>query len=556
MNPRVMPPLLERLGIWEPRPFLAAVGGLAVVLLVVRSSGGGDGSWAPYLAGALLLGVPLVATRLAGRAAPLFALLGAVGSVFALPAHEGVSLAVLLVHRMAYFAAPPLLLGLALSDRDRERFSLGPVHLYAPAVVMGVGAAVHLVMTQGAPATRAELRVAVAFYDVCYGMLIAVAIVRRATHADETRTREVAAAVAAPSAQDLEDQGRYALATRAYEREGDPGKAAECAERAGDWARAGRLYRIAGDDFQAAEMYSRAGMSEDALEAYERGGHVAAAARLSLHLGDVERATGLYARSGDAEGLVRALEDAGQRPTGEQYLRARQPARAAEAFEAAGQWGRAAEVYAHELKDVDRAAGAYLKDGAYVEAGRLLESMGRRQEALEAFALAPEGAIDAARLYLAAGRPAQAADMFAQVTRAQLDASTDEATLVQVARAMVDARRNDEALRVLQRLKRGGYGGGAVSLLVGRAFLAKRLPDLAEPELRAALILPLDREDEVEAMYLLACLLEGAQRKVEALEFFHRLLQQQFHYKDAQQRYRRLKASTQGPSPQESEVIP
>jgi len=529
---------LFRLGDPEQRPLLFAFGGLALALGTARSAG--PGTWQTWLALAVLVGAPLLALRLEGKGAASFLLLASLGSwlIFrpdtqALPA----ALPVLLLSRLAYFAVPPLLVHLVLAERDRERMKVGLLHLYAPAAVAGIGVLVHLALRWGALATgESEIRWAAGFYGLCYLGLLAAGLLSRLRAADN-RPRPVAA----ERATDLEEQGRHGLAARVYEREGQVEKGAQASERAGEWARAANLYRRAGDDFNAGEMYYRAQMWQEALECYERGGSFTAAARLCLQLGQLERAVSLYERAGDLAGAVRTLEEAGRRPSGEQYRRAGLLEQAAGAFQEGGDWLHAAEIYEHDLQDPSRAATLHSKAGSFLQAGRLLESVGRAQEALEAYAAVPAGAVDAARLYLAAGRPQQAAELLARLPPAELEKLEDENTLTLVARVMIETGRNDEAIRMLQGLKRRGASAGAVHLLLGRAFLNRNLHDLAEEELRTATSLPLEPKDEIQAAYLLGCVLEAGRHPEEALQVFHGVLQKDFHYADVEERYRRLK---------------
>lgn len=521
------------------RPLLFALAGLAVVLGVARAVG--DEGFDTVLAGALLLGVPLVAAQL-GAGARVFLLAAALGGwlVFRPPAEPtALSAPALVVNRLAYFAVPPLVLSLALAERDRVRLKLDWVHLYAPAVVMGLAALVHLVVRWGAPTAEAEIRRAAAIYGGCYLVLIVVAVILRARPAAEGPR---AVAPEAARGVELEEQGRYALAARVYEREGQVESAARAAERAGDWPRAARLYRQAGDDFTAAEMYYRAQMWAEALQCYEEARALPAAARLCLQLGQVDRAVALYEQSGDPAAAVRAVEEAGQRPTGEHYRRAGMLDKAAASFSAAGDWRRAADIFEHELEDAERAAALHLQNRSFVHAGRLLESLGRRQEALEAYAATPAGAVDAARLYLAAGRSREAANLLAHLPPAELEKLEDAGTLTTVARVMLETGRLDEAIRILQGLKRRGAAGGSTRLLLGRAFKEKALPDLAEEELRIATSMPLDPAEETQAAYLLACVLEAAGKDEEALQVFYGILQKDLQYADVQERYRRLKA--------------
>ncbi|HLA79090.1 MAG TPA: hypothetical protein VJU18_16045 [Vicinamibacteria bacterium] len=529
---------LFRLGDPEQRPLLIAFGGLALALGSARTAG--PGAWETGLAVAILIGVPVLAFRLSGQAAPFFMLVASLGAWLVFRTDTGGALATFPVHlvsRLAYFAVPPLVLHLLLAQRDRERMKLGLLHLYAPAAVAGIGVAVHLALRFRDLSTgESEIRWAAGFYGLCYLGLLAAGLLSRLRAVDDKPKP-----AAAGHGTELEEQGRYGLAARAYEREGQVEKGAQAAERAGEWARAANLYRRSGDDFNAGEMYYRAQMWPEALECYERARSFTAAARLCLQLGQLERAVSFYEQAGDLAAAVRVLEDAGQRPTGEQYRRAGLLERAAEVFQEAGDWLHAAEIYEHDFQDPSRAAALHLKGGSFLHAGRLLESVGRAQEALEAYAAVPAGAVDAARLYLAAGRPKQAAELLARLPPAELAKLEDEATLTLVARVMVETGRNDEAIRMLQGLKRRGSSGGSVHLLLGRAFLNRNLHDLAEEELRTATGMPLEPQDEILAAYLLGCVLEAAKQPEEALQVFHGVLQKDFHYADVEERYRRLK---------------
>ncbi len=500
------------------------------------------GPFKSIVAVAFIFGVPVMALRLYA-AGPAFALVAALGAwvVFRPSLAAGVAaLPVQLAWRLAYIAAPALVLGIALSERDRERLRLGPIHLYGPAVVMALGAIVHLFARERTTAHDAEISQPLAIYSLCYSALIAVAVVLRLQQAPQTAARKETAPLA--RGEELEEQGRHALASRAYEREGQMERAADTAERAGDWARAARLNKVNGQDFRAGEMYSRAQMWKEALECYERSRSHAAAAQVCVRLGDVERAAQILEQAGDRPGAIRILEDAGRTPTSEQYMKAGMPARAAAVHEEVGAYTRAADVYEHKLNDRAKAADLHLKAGDFLKAGRLLESLGRQQEALEAYSAVPAGAVDAARLFLAAGHPERAAEMLARLPPEQLAQLEDESTLAVVARVMIDSGRNDDAIRILQGLKRRGSASGIVRLLLGRAFLNNGLLELAEEELRVAADMPLEPADEMRAGYLLGCVLETRGKIDDAVRAFHEIMQKDLHYMDVQARYVKLKA--------------
>jgi tetratricopeptide (TPR) repeat protein len=530
-------------GLGEPEGVmrLVAFAGLALMLAVARGAGEPLHS---VLALAVLVFVPLLGFRLSGHLTGFFFLVAAIGAWAAFrPWHQGVpaGLPVLFVNRLAYFAIPPLLLGLVLPERDRARLGFGLAHVYAPAVVMGIGTVVHLMLRRGAAFERGEteIRWAAIFYAGCYGALLIVGLVSRLVSREERPKPR-----AADRAVVLEEEGRFGMAARLYEREGQVEKGAQAAERAGDWARAASLYKRSGDDFHAAEMYYRARMLPEALECYERAREFPAAARLCVQLGQIDRAVALYEQAGDRAAALRVREDAGQQPSGDAYRRAGMLEKAAMAFQEAGDWLRAAEIYEHELQDPEGAIALHLKAGSFLQAGRLLESLGRPQEALEAFAAVPAGAVDAARLCLAHGRPDQAAQLLSHLPPSDLDKLEDEATLTMVARVMVETSRMDQAVPILQGLKRRGSAGGAVYLLLGRVFRHTGLNDLAEEHLRTATSMPMDPHDEIYAAYLLGCVLESAQQNDEALRVFHSVLEKDLQYADVEERYRRLKAQT------------
>ncbi len=518
---------------------MLGLAGAAVLLTLARSAG--PGPTQAFLAALLLVGAPIVALLLGGRAGRVFLLVvaGAAWSTLRPGEPTATAIPVLLLNRMAYFAVPPLVIDLLLGEKGRERLRLEPAHVYAPTVVTCLGVVVHLALrwSVGPAVAESEIRWAAVIYAVCYlVLLVAALLVRTTPAAPKQKPAPVSRGL------ELEESGRFGLASRVYERDGQVEKGAEAAERAGEWARAGFLYRRSGSDFKAAEMYARAQMVEDALDCYERAGAHAAAARLCADIGQTDRALALYERAGDRAAALAVLEQAGRNPTPEQLRSAGLVERAAQAYEAAAEPQRAAEIYEHELHDPGRAAALYAKAGSFVQAGRAFEAVGRLQEALEAYAASPAGALEAARLHVARGAPREAAELLARLPVSDLDKMQDDATLVLVARVMLETGRVDDAVRIAQNLKRRGAATGPLCLLLGRAFLAKGLPELAQEELRLATTLPLEPADEMQASYLLGNVLELSGQAAEALQIFHGLLQKDLGYADVQERYRRLKA--------------
>ena len=523
---------------------LVAFGGVAAAITAARSAG--PGSTQAVLALVLLVGVPAAALALGGAAGRVLVLSAAVSAWTSLrpEALAAAAVPVLLLNRLGYLVVPPLLLDLVLGERGWHRLKLEPIHVYGPTAVLGLGVLAHLVLrwSQGAQAAPSEIWWAAGIYSTCYFVMLVVALfVRVGGQPEKPKPPPMQRAV------DLEESGRFGLASRVYERQGQVEKGAQAAERSGEWPRAALLYRRSGDHFRSAEMFYRAQMLEEALDAYERAGALPAAAGVCVRLGRIDRAMALYEQAGDKAAAVRVLEESGGQPTVEQLRQAGLFDRARQTYESTGEWLRAAEVSEHDLQDLPRAAGLYLKAGSFLQAGRILESLGRVQEALEAYAATPAGALEAARLYLARGATREAADLLARLPASELDRLEDETTLLLVARVMLETQRADEALRIAQGLKRKGAVSGPLRLLLGRAFLEKGLLDLAEEELRTAITLPLEPPEDLQAAYLLGCVLEQTRQADEAVRVFHGILQKDFGYADVQERYRRLKAVAAGP---------
>lgn len=537
--PRSLWAVVLGLGDPEQRPVLAL--GLLLLGALAAAPLSPDGAVRGLL-GLLALGLSAaLAARVGGPPGLSLAVAGLAGTWLCT---GGDSLLVTLARLAAYLALPAVLLHRLLGEELRRRLRVELLHVYAPCAVALAGLLASAVWraAQGQPPLGPELRQASLVYGICYLALMAAAVV-----AGATRRAEAAAAPPPPQrASEAEEQGRFAVASRLYEREGQVEKAAELAGRAGEWGRAAELLQRAGDSFGAGEMHARAGSWDRALACYEQARQWAAAARAAQQLGQAERAAQLYERAGDHGAAADALQRAGLPAPPELLHRAQRHEEAARAWQAAGDRLRAAEVREHDLGDAAGAAELYFQARAFLQAGRLFEQLGEMEEALQAYLAAPEGRFEALRLQLALGRADEAAGLVRGLPPEALERLEDEATVARVGQALLNGGHVADAIRLLQAARRRGLEGGAVHLLLGRGFLAQGLPDLAEEALSVATHLPLEPALELEAAYLRGCTLEAAGRLSEALEAFHGLLQKDFGYADAEARYRRLKE--QGPA--------
>ena len=456
--------------------------------------------------------------------------------------YEPFSFIGLLAVEVAYYAVPPFLLSLVvvlLGPRLSERLGLGPVHVYLPLLVVVPVVAGTLIYqrTTGAEPVGASLRLVGIIYGLGYLAILALVFA--------TRVPSSEAAVAAPGASnragDMESTGRFGLAGRYYAQDGNFAKAAEMAERAGEWERAAELNKRAGDLRGAAEMYSRAERWEEAVDAYTRVGNHAAAALVCERQGWAERAAAAFEKAGDAAGAVRVLEAGRHQPSPELYEKAGLPAKAAAVHLARGAWQRAVEILEHKVGDVEGAARICLDSGGFVEAGRLFERAKRMDDAVAAYLKSPASAFEALRLCLERDDLEQARRIAEGLSpEAEAKATEDEKTALILARLHHQAGRIDDAVRLLQRLKRGASAGGGVYLMLGRCFRDKGLPELAEHELATAVTLPLGAREEMEARYELARVLETLGHADRALDIYRELMKQQFDYRDVEQRYRTL----------------
>src|SRR5262245_49345149 len=121
-----------------------------------------------------------MARKIGATNGKLYALLSSIVAWAAIsPWQDGVPAAppVFLLSRLASFAVAPLVVDLILGE-DRERAGLLPIHLWAPAVAMGIGVAAHLAIRWGTSlqASEQEVHVAAAFFTAAYFGLLVVAL--------------------------------------------------------------------------------------------------------------------------------------------------------------------------------------------------------------------------------------------------------------------------------------------------------------------------------------------------------------------------------------------
>lgn len=444
-----------------------------------------------------------------------------------------------LLGQLGYFALPPLLVHLLLVLRLRRglaEFGLNEPIFYAPVALAFAGVA-------GYEALVARTAQGSAVVRLVYGMLYALPVLALLWRELRARTQPDNAPPTTRAAS-LEQEGRFGMAGRYYAQGDRFDKAAEMAERAGEWGRAADLYRRAGEHFKAAEMAYRASRPDQAFQLYERAGDHAAAARVAEELGRAEDAARLYELAGDAVSAVRALEAGGQRPKGDLYARADRLEDAVVAWQEEGNHARAGEALEQDFQDLEGAAQVFFNGRLFKRAAQLFERVGNVPAAIAAYLASPDTQVDAARLCLASGDVVRAGEIVAALpapARAALD--DDDEALLTVAQVEEQTGQLDAAVQTLQKLRRRSEPPAAVFLPLGRCLYARGLTELAEENLRTAVELKLGGADELEAAYLLGCVLEERGKAAEAADVYLDLMRQELTYRDVEDRYRRLAAA-------------
>ncbi len=269
---------------------------------------------------------------------------------------------------------------------------------------------------------------------------------------------------------------------------------------------------------RAAELLELAGRPEEAVYRY-------------LDLGRVEDATAVAARSHQQERLLAKIHLRSGRPIEAGHLLARLGFawEAAEAYEAGGDWSRAA--YRWEAAREPRKAAE-----AYEKAGRLR---------------------DAARCYEAAGQPHKAAELRDRAASGAAPPAGRQRASTQVAEARQQLAAGDtvKAAWILMRMlpEDPGFAEGAlllVPMLLEASFSKEAfdrlrlIPDNVEPALA------LDRE------YWEARCHEAMDQTDSALAAYARVLQRDPAYRDARQRQERLRNPAGTAEPQPSDGLP
>jgi len=358
---------------------------------------------------------------------------------------------------------------------------------------------------------------------------------------EEAGRRSVAAEMYAKAGQHAEaarcfrEAGFHRHAAQAYVRCQDWGEAATCLEQviAEEGAKA-----ISGDPqrdrefrklvLQCGRLYEQAGALERAAEVLERGGCLALAAELALRLQRFAKASELFQRAGEvlkaSDALRRLGEDRAAAQLQGEYHRDRgDDEQAAAAFEEAGDHLAAGELY-RKLQEFARAGECFERNRDPIQAAEMFRLSGDAARAARCYESAQQFA-DAAACWSEAGDPGRQAEMLVRAGR-----------FLEAGGIFLSEGRQDEAIKVLQKLEADHPDAARASAMLGHIFKEKGMHSLSIVKLRQALGEAELTQENIEAFYTLAVVYEANRQLRDAAELYEKILACDYHYRDVEDR--------------------
>lgn len=378
---------------------------------------------------------------------------------------------------------------------------------------------------------------------------------------------------------------------------GKPERAAALFLEKGNSLEAARLYGVAGAWDKAADLYARAGFSLRAAEAYERSGNAARAAeayekhfmenvsygaayaasasatadqksallagRSYEKAGDLNAALQIYTRgSFFKEAAEVSMRLAQYAQAGELFLRAEDPASAADAFESAGNAVKAENLRGEiALKEgrIAEAAVSFRKGKDYLRAAELFESIDLHADAAAAFE-AGESHAAAGSVYARAGMAERAAQAYERAGEFETAARLFEEAgnrpraialyekagqTFKSGEAAAQAGDRDRAIALLQQVAPGDENYAAATALLGQLFVESGRPGLAIERLQRAIGSEPVSPATLDLHYWLAAAHEK-DAPLEAMAVYKRIQGERLHHRDVGARLAALEAARAG----------
>jgi tetratricopeptide (TPR) repeat protein len=373
---------------------------------------------------------------------------------------------------------------------------------------------------------------------------------------EETLKRLVLARDYAAAAKLCETLGDLGAAAGYHLESGNPVRAREIYLQLKEHRRAAELFEKAGDLLKAAELFEAAAQKEGP-DARGAGGNESAtrSGQLYLAAGAPERAAAVYLKAGlfaEAAAIFEAAQE--YLKAAAAYLKAGSAEKAAACFEKGGDPVKGyatlsrfcydqgnikeAAAYAEKAGDLMNAATMFQEVGEFARAGDLFFRSGFFAEAAENFSLANDLA-RAAAAHEQAGNYLQAAQAYETV-------GTDKeklATLYEkggdcylAGRLFVKLGQLDRALNVLQQVDPAAPNYPNASLLVGMIFLKRGLADLAREKFLKLIDNHPVGKGNLEPYYFLALCHEHAGEPERAKSIFSKILAEDYNYRDVRKR--------------------
>jgi serine/threonine protein kinase len=409
----------------------------------------------------------------------------------------------------------------------------------------------------------------------------------------------------------LEKMGRLERAAEMYLQAGDYKKAASLFAQSGKAARAAALFQERGNNVDAAQLYAQAGHWDKAADLYEKSGYAHKAAEAYEKKGDYHKAAEcferhfmenvtfsttysstavtpeqksallsgrLYEKAGDLEHAFQIYERGsyfreaakvavaqGKFPkAAEFFLRAEDPASAADAYARAGDSVKAANLRGEVAFKEDRIAEAArcFQDGQdFLRSAELFESIGMLSEAAAAYevgeSFAAAGSVyvraglkeRAAASYEKAGELETAAKLYeeAGMGRKAMDLYARAGQSFKSGEAAAKSGDRERAVALLQKVPPSDENYQRATELLAEIFIRNGQPDLAIERLQKVISGETLSRTNIDLFYWLAAAHESAGQGESALDLYRKILAEDLQYRDVPQRLKRLESGAPEP---------
>lgn len=254
---------------------------------------------------------------------------------------------------------------------------------------------------------------------------------------------------------------------------------------------------------RAAHNYTRAGMYAEAAALYESKNELSGAMDLYAKLKEYGKAAALAERLGHFEQAGDLYERGGMyAEAGACFEKVNMIERAAACYDAAGQRSKAGKLLAG-LGDTVKAAELHVQSGDWVAAGALFEQAGALRDAQLAYEKASEAGVLTAKGAVSLGR------------------------------IYFMNERLDEAIKLLQPIRRDAEHGRDAAKVLAECFMRKGLHNVAVDYFREALAGHEEASAEnLDTLYGLGCAYEQAGMYDKAREVFQSILVVDYYYRD------------------------